>query len=199
MPDITEQELRDRLSLIEAMIAEGRAHTENWGWAFVAWGVVYYVALIWSAWNHSAWAWPITIVVGVIVTIVVASAKAAGQPKTTLARAVGSIWIALGVSMFLLFFSLGMSGRLADQHLFAAVISAMLGFANGASAILLRWRVQLASAIVWWAAAVISCFATNSQSTIIFLVAIFLCQIVFGIYGMIARGQHRKPRVPVHA
>ncbi len=199
MPDNSELELRDQLNLIETMMAEGRAHTENWGWAFVLWGLVYYAALAWSAWNHSAWAWPVTISIGVAVTIVVASSKAADRPKTTLARAVVSIWIALGVSMFLLFFALGMSGRLGDQRLFAAVISAMLGFANGASAIVLRWKVQFASAITWWAAAVASCFLTKPQSTIVFLVAIFLCQIVFGIYGMIAGGQQRKPRVPAHA
>ena len=38
---------------------------------------------------------------------------------------------------------------------------------------------------------------------IVFLVAIFLCQIVFGIYGMIAEAQGRKPRQthdgPAHA
>jgi hypothetical protein len=32
---------------------------------------------------------------------------------------------------------------------------------------------------------------------IVFLVAIFLCQIVFGIYGMIT--QERKMRGPIHA
>ena len=31
----TEQELKDRLSLIESMIAEGRRNTESWGWTFV--------------------------------------------------------------------------------------------------------------------------------------------------------------------
>ena len=52
MPDhTTEQELNDRLALIERMIAEGRRTTESWGWTFVLWGVVYYVAIAWSAWS----------------------------------------------------------------------------------------------------------------------------------------------------
>jgi hypothetical protein len=34
---------------------------------------------------------------------------------------------------------------------------------------------------------------------IVFLVAIFLCQIVFGIYGAIAEAQERKRRGPIHA
>lgn len=194
----TEQELKDRLSLIESMIAEGRRNTESWGWTFVLWGIAYYLAMAWSAWNHSAWAWPVTIVIAVVVTFVVASLKAGSQPETTLGRAVGSIWIASGISMFLLFLALGLSGRLTD-HLFVAVISAILGMANGASALILRWRVQFACAVVWWVAAVTTCFGTDAQSMIVFLVAIFLCQIVFGVYGVISEAQERKPRVPIHA
>jgi hypothetical protein len=116
-----------------------------------------------------------------------------------LGRAIGSIWIALGISIFLLFLTLGLSGRLADQHLFAAVMSAMLGMANGASALILRWRVQLICAIVWWVAAVGACFGGDAQSMIVFLTAIFLCQIVFGIYGMIAEAHASKRRGPVNA
>lgn len=193
------QELRDRLSLIESMITEGRRHTQNWGWAFVLWGIVYYAAIAWSAWGHSPWAWPVTIVVGVGLTIAVAFSRASDHPKTTLGRAIGSIWIAAGVSMFVVFFSLGASGRLSDQHVFAAVVSAMLGMANGASAILLRWRAQLACAIVWWAAVVGASFGSDTQSLVLFLVAIFLCQIVFGIYGTITQARKGNSRVPAHA
>ena len=195
----TEQGLKERLTLIETMISEGRRATKNWGWTFVLWGVAYYVAIAWSAWGHNMWAWPITVSIAVIITIGIAFSRAGNNPGTTLGRAIGSIWIALGISMFLLFLALGVSGRLTDQHLFVAVISAMLGMANGASALLLRWKVQLASAVVWWAAAVATSFGNKAQSTIIFLVAIFLCQIVFGFHGIIAEAQQRKRRDPIRA
>jgi hypothetical protein len=185
----TEQELKERLSLIESMIGEGRRSIESWGWTFVLWGVAYYLAIAWSAWGHSVWAWPVTALITVIVTVVIASLKAGNHPGTTLGRAIGSIWIALGISMFLLFLALGVSGRLTDQHLFVAVMSAILGLANGASALILRWKIQFACAIVWWVVAVATCFVTDAQSTILFLVAIFLCQIVFGIYSHIAEAQ----------
>ena len=81
---------------------------------------------------------------------------------------------------------------------FVAVISAILGMANGASALILRWKVQFACAGVWWVAAVTTCFGTDAQSLSVFLVAIFLCQIVFGIYGMIAEARQRKQRGPAH-
>jgi hypothetical protein len=199
MDHSTEQELKERLSLIESMIAEGRRKSESWGWTFVLWGVAYYLAIAWSALGHSVWAWPATILIAVILTLAVAFMKAGSHAQTTLGRAIGSIWIALGISMFLLFLALGSSGRLTDQHLFVAVTSAILGMANGASALILRWKAQLATAVVWWVAAVATCFGTDAQSTTLFLVAIFLCQIVFGLYGVIAEAQERKRRGPVHA
>ena len=195
----TEQELKDRLNLIESMIAEGRRNTESWGWTFVLWGVVYYLALAWSAWGHSGWAWPVTVLIGGIISIVIASLKTGNRPGTTLGRAVGSIWIALGISMFLLFLALGLSGRLTDQHLFTAVISAILGMANGASALILRWKVQFACAVVCWVTAVATCFGTDAQSTIVFLIAIFLCQIAFGIYGVATKAPEPERRGPIHA
>lgn len=180
-------------------MAEGRRNTESWGWAFVLWGVAYYLAIAWSAWRHNGWAWPAMMSIAAILTIVVASRKTAHYPETTSGRATGSIWIALGISMFLLFLALGLSGRLADQHLFVAVISAILGLANGASALILRWKAQFACAVVWWLAAVAACFGTDTQSMIVLLVAIFLCQIAFGIYGMIADAQKHKQQGPIHA
>jgi hypothetical protein len=47
--------------------------------------------------------------------------------------------------------------------------------------------------------AVATCFGTAAQSLMVFLVAIFLCQIVFGIYGMIADARERNRRGLVHA
>jgi hypothetical protein len=195
----TEQDLKERLSLIESMIGEGRRSIESWGWTFVLWGVAYYLAIAWSAWGHSVWAWPVMVLIAVIVTVVVAFLKAGNHPGTTLGRAIGSIWIALGISMFLLFLALGVSGRLADQHLFMAAMSALLGLANGASALILRWKVQFACAVVWWVVAVAACFGTNAQSTIVFLLATFLCQIVFGIYSHLAVARQREGRSPIHA
>lgn len=194
---ISEQELRDRLTLIESMIAEGRRSAESWGWMFVLWGIAYYLAFAWSRWN--AWSWPATMSLAIIVSIISASAKARNHPATTLSRAVGSVWIGPCISMFLLFLALGLSGRLSDQHLFMAVMSAMLGMAYGASALILRWGVQLACAVVWWMVAVATCFGSDAQSRVAFLAAVFLCLIAFGIYGIVLDARSHKPYSPVHA
>lgn len=198
MRDHTDQELQGRLSLIENMLVEGRRMTESWGWTFILWGAAYYVAIAWSAWKNSPWAWPVTMFIGIVVTVIGASVKTTGDFETTMGRAIGSIWTALGISMFVLFFFLGFTGRLNDHHLFVAVISAVLGLANGASGLILRWKVQLACAVVWWVATVASCFGSDAQSQTVFLIAIFLGQIAFGAYGMFLDSQQRKRRVPAH-
>jgi hypothetical protein len=64
---------------------------------------------------------------------------------------------------------------------------------------LLRWRAQFACAVVWWAAAIAGCLVTESQSIVVFLVAIFLCNIVFGIYAMTREARGRRARGAVHA
>ena len=180
-------EVRDRLSLIESMMMEGRRSTERWGWMFVLWGVAYYIAIGWTALEPSfGLAWPITVIVAVVISGVIRRARGKGDPRTAVSRSIGAVWIAFGVSAFLLFFALGFSRRVTDAHVVFAVLAAMLGLVNGASAMILRWRPQMVCAVIWWAAAVISCYEAGvvAATPVAFLVATFLCQIVFGVYCM---------------
>jgi hypothetical protein len=198
MTQIAEElELKERLNLIESMIAEGRRTTESWGWICVLWGVAYYVAIAWSAWGvHDSTAWPVTMCVALILMFAIIAWRASGgrrnsQPATTLTRAVSAVWIAVGTSFFVLLPSLGMAGR-SSSNLVVAIIGTLLGTANAASGIILKWKLQLACALIWWATAIISCFGTTRQSFIALLVANFLCQIVFGLYGMSCETRKRR-------
>ena len=188
---IEEKELKDRLSLIEAMIAEGRQTTESWGWTFVLWGVAYYVAIAWATWGHSNYAWPVTMIATALLTAIVASRQGSRQPETTMGRAIGGVWIAVGVSLFVFCMCSSIAGRI-DTQTFISAVAAMLGTANAASSIILKWKAQFAAALVWWITAAASPFGTTSQSSIVFLVAIFLCQIVFGIYMMLSESREKK-------
>lgn len=192
-------ELKDRLSLIESMIAEGRRSTERWGWTFVLWGVAYYVAIAWSTLAQFGLAWPITMVAASVLMGVIIGRKRAsrGVPLTTIGRAIRSIWVASGISMFVLLDALGFSSR-TDWHVAAAVASTMIGTANAASSLTLKWRLQFACAIAWWAAAVVACYASDTVTSIAFVAAIFFCQIVFGIYGMICEAR-RHSQEATHA
>jgi hypothetical protein len=191
---VTGQELKDRLNLIESMIAEGRRTTESYGWTFVLWGVAYYVAIAWSSLCHYGLAWPITMISACVLMGLIVwhkQSKCGHKPETTKSRAIWGTWISMGLSMFVLLDAIGFSGR-ADWRIFAAVASTLLGTANASSSIILKWQLQFACAVVWWAAAVVSCFGTVKQSSIAFLAAIFLCQIVFGVYLMIREARARR-------
>jgi hypothetical protein len=187
-----ELELKDRLNLIESMIAEGRRTTESYGWTFVLWGVAYFVAMAWESLSRTYLAWPVTMTAAFVLTAVIAAYKGHSRPGTTKSRAIAAIWIATGISMFVLFMALGWSRKLADYQIFVAIVAAMLGTANAASGMILKWKLQCACALVWWAATVASCFGTARQSAITLLVATFFCQIVFGSYMMIAEARQRR-------
>jgi len=189
--NVEELELKDRLNLIETMIAEGRRTYESYGWTFVLWGVAYYIAILWAGLGHSYLAWPVTMTAAAVLTGVIIARKRSKRPATTTARAIGSIWYAMGISLFVLLMSLGFSGR-ADQHTFIAIMAAMLATANATSSMILKWKLQFACALVWWALTVYACFGKGKPLTIAFLAALFFCQIVFGIYGMIRESRARR-------
>lgn len=199
--DANDLELKDRLNLIETMIAEGRRTTESWGWTFVLWGVAYYVALAWSILGSGnwagGWAWPVTMIAAAVLTVAIAMRMRRTHPATKTGRAIGSIWNAMGFSMMILFPALSISGRI-DLHSFIAMVAAMLGLTNAASSMTLRWKAQFACAVVWWAASVAACFGPDKQPLIVFVVAIFFCQIVFGAYAMVLDAR-RRALVASHA
>jgi peptidoglycan/LPS O-acetylase OafA/YrhL len=196
-------ELTERLKLIESMMAEGQQRTARWGWTFVLWGVAYLVATAWSSglvggpvWAQHLLAWPVTMIAASIATGVTVSRMKKGEPATMLGRAIGAAWAAMGISLFVVLMSLGVSGRY-DLHVFVAIIGGMLAVANMTSAIILKWKMQFACAVVWLASAVVACFGTVNQAGIAFLAATFFCQIVFGIYAMILESRRRKQRIEV--
>lgn len=192
------QDLKERLTMIESMIAEGRRSTESWGWTFVLWGVAFYVAIAWSTWGRSAVAWPVTMLCGMALTLMIGLRKARKQPGTTISRAITSIWGSAGISMILIFPALGFTDRI-DQHSFVAIVAAMLGATNAASGVILRWKTQIACAVIWWAVSVAACFGSVTEVWALFLVAIFFCQIIFGIYAMICDAQRQRQSAVAHA
>lgn len=193
------RDLNDRLELIESMIAEGRRTTESWGWVFVLWGVAYYIAIVWAAHGGNVVAWPVTMIAAAIVSGVTKARRTRNQPGTTMGRAIGAIWIAMGLSLFILLMALGWSGRLTDARLSIAIVTAMLGVANLASSMILRWKTQFGCAVAWLVAAVAVCYVANNLVIPVFVGAIFLCQIAFGFYGMLCEAKARNLRGTSHA
>lgn len=196
--EMSERDLQERLVLIESMIAEGRQLIEHGGWMFVLWGMAYYAAMAWSAWGpKSDLAWPVTMIVATILNVLIAMNRPHPHAESTLGRAIWSAWAAMGISMFVLLGCLGFSGR-AEVHIFVAIVAAMLGTANATSSLILRWKLQFACAVVWWATVAAACFGSDTVMMSVFVGAIFICQIVFGVYGMIAESRKLKSTA-VHA
>ncbi|WP_420237529.1 hypothetical protein ACOBR2_18315 [Telmatobacter bradus] len=198
---IDTRELHDRLELIESMIAEGRRKTESWGWTFVLWGFAYFAAIVWSGWAQvlfpmprlagSQWAWPATMLGTAALTLLIGQKTGQHEAINTLSRTIGSVWMGVGGSMLVIFPALGISGRL-DTHMFVALVATMLGGINAASAMILRWKLQFCCAVVWWLTSAAACFGSERQLLVVFLTALFLSQIVFGVYVMIRDGQARR-------
>jgi hypothetical protein len=184
-------EFTERLELIQNMLAEGRRSTTRWAWTFVLWGVAYCVATAWATWGRSWLAWPVTMVAAGVLTGVLASRVTHGHPETTLGRAIGAVWIAMGTSLMIVLSAMAWSGRY-DGHVFVAIVGAMLGTAHATSAMILKWKAQFACALVWLAAAVAACFGSDTVAAIAFLGATFIGQIVFGIYAMILESRRRR-------
>lgn len=200
MPEeMTSQDLKERIALIETMIAEGRKQTQSWGWTFLLWGVAYYIAMAWTAWGtRPALAWPVTMIAASIVTALSAARMAHSHPTTTLGRATGSVWLAVGISMFILLFALAWQ-RLLDQQIFMGIVAAMLGTANAASSLILKWKAQFVCTVVWWITCAVCVVGTPRQSMLALVVAILICQIAFGIYAMSLDARRRRPNGAVHA
>lgn len=195
--EIEQKDLAERVELIEQMIAEGRRTTGRWGWVFVLWGVAYLVATGWASFGHSNAAWPVTMTVASILTVILRMRMRRGAPTSGLSRAVGALWLAAGISLALVLFGLAYSGHY-EPHAFLAVVGGILGLTNFASSVILRWRSQLFCAFVWWIEALAACFLSEQNAGWVFLTATFLGQIVFGIYVMIAE-RHRGAEVVRHA
>ena len=186
-------DLAERVKLIEDMLQEGRRTTGRWGWTFVLWGVAYLVATFWgtSGVAGGGLAWPVCMVGATILTFWISAQMSRGKPGNPRSRGLTGIWISVGSALFLFAF-----GSSLSPHRSVAItlggIEILLGVANAASSLTLRWKTQFAVALLWWAAGMSTFFVGEKAMGIIFLAATFLCQIVFGIYLMFLESAERK-------
>ena len=191
---MNEQEIGERIALIESMMRAGRKSTEEWGWNFVLWGIAYLVAVAWSGFlphgGGALLAWPVTMIFAVLLTVGIARRRTRNKPRTEKSRALQSIWSAMGFGIFVFAFPVAFSGHWQAQA-FMAAIEAMLGIAQVASGSFLRWTTQVLVGVLWWAAAIASCFVDATGVAYIFLAATFVCNICFGIYLMIREGRDK--------
>ncbi|MGC1872002.1 MAG: hypothetical protein WA700_13690 [Acidobacteriaceae bacterium] len=191
----TQEELLTRFELVEMMVKEGRRSTEYWGWTFVLWGAAYLIAIGWTYWSHRPEiAWPVTMIAATVVTIVVSTRKKTSKPHTPISRAIVGIWTAVGAALFIFCFAAGISGH-AETHSYIAAIEILIGVANCAVSMTLRWRIQFLIALVWWISAVVTCFVALQWITPILVFDTVIGFLGFGLYLMYRERRDRRLRV----
>ena len=190
----TQTELLSRLDLIETMLREGRSRTEYWGWVFVLWGAAYLIAIGWS--YSSAMpqlAWPVTMTAAGILTVILAIRKKRAKAQTPIARAISGIWTVVGTAIFTFCFAVAASGHM-EAHSYIAAVELLIGVANCASCIILRWRVQFFVAVLWWGSAIATCFVSQQAIIMILLADTVLGFLGFGAYLMYCERRDRRRR-----
>jgi hypothetical protein len=187
-------ELVSRIDLIETMLREGRSTTEYWGWVFVLWGAAYLIAIGWAYTSlMPQLAWPVTMIVAAILTSIVASRKAKRKAKTPMGRAIGGMWVALGSSLFIFCFAASFSGHV-EMHSYIAAVEILIGAANCASSIALRWRGQFLMALLWWGSAIATLFVPGTAIIPILIADALIGFLGFGLYLMYSERRDRRRR-----
>jgi len=182
----TREELVQRVALMEAMIAEGRQSTARFGWIFVMWGLVYFIAVGWSFYlPYKYWAWPVCvgIAIGAGIVVKVRQKRSGNSSGNIRSRSIESVWQGMGTAI-MLYVVAAIASHHAGSPAYVAAILFFIGLAHAISAMILRWAVQAAVAAVWWIGGCAVFFVTSDQSVVIFLVASFFGMIVFGLYAM---------------
>lgn len=191
-------DLLDRITLIETMMQEARRGTEYRGWVFVLWGAAYIIAIVWGSSRYShPFTWPITMIAAILISVLVASIKKRKQAQTPMSRSITAIWQSVGAALFIFCFAVSWSGH-AESHSFFAAVEVLLGVANCASSIILRWRVQFVVALLWWVSAVATCFVAVEHIVPILLGDAVVCLLGFGIYLMVCERRDRQQHAVQH-
>ncbi len=74
----------------------------------------------------------------------------------------------MGCGIFVFAFPVAFSGHY-QAHSFMAAIEVMLGIAHVASGSFLRWTAQIVVGVLWWVAAIASCFVAGNGVAYVFL------------------------------
>jgi hypothetical protein len=153
-------------------------------------------------WEHpnSPWNWPIVISIGMVLQFVgVGLRRRAGHDchVNTQSRALSAIWGMMGVTLMLYCFTAIFTHKLDGPDYIAAIFMT-IGLAHAASAIILRWPVQGAVAVLWWAGGLACFFLSGIWYLVIFGVEMFFGMILFGLYAMMLE-RNQTTQVTRHA
>ncbi|RKY55657.1 MAG: hypothetical protein DRP89_02870 [Candidatus Neomarinimicrobiota bacterium] len=177
----------EELKIIHQMIEKTKSDTAEsgtelimWGWLALAACVCLY-ALVFLGLPHLAWLpWAVLMPIGAIVQIV----KEIKQRKRTRIstytdHAISSLWLACGMSIFMVAFLAVPLGAVSYKFLTPA-ISIIIGIAMFTSGQIVEWKLMKICGLVWWLSAVIMMLIHSHLHTGVFAISIILGYLVPG-------------------
>ena len=153
---------------------------------FVLWGAGQLIAMGWSLLSgRPEIAWPVMMTLcGILTGVGSSRTRKAEGAETLVSRALGSIWFSCGITIFFLGFTGNPTGAFTFKS-FLAVVFALLGVANMASGLILRWRTQQVLGVIWWAASITTIFVSSVAAMWVFVAMTIGGELLFGIYLML--------------
>jgi hypothetical protein len=113
------------------------------------------------------------------------------QPtRTTAGRALTAIWFSVTVSLFILGFVGGFTSTLSYRAILAVLVC-LQGTGHFACGAILRWRLQLAVALLWWVAVPFIMLMPLPSAQWVFIIVTGVCDVLFGLYLMIVERGRR--------
>ncbi len=130
-------------------------------------------------------------VTAALVTVAIALRTARSSPSTTAGRSIGALWMAGGIALFVYGFCVANTWQ-GSVPVLVGGVEVILGLINLASGLILCWQLQQFCGYLWTAFAAVSFFVPERIAGYLFLAAIFLCNILFGLILMISETRTRS-------
>jgi hypothetical protein len=195
-----DQQVRAQLEFIERMIRQGQDSLEQWGWAFVLWGVGHLAALGWSlTWSeHPEVPWMVVMTACGLATGVRAARFARPQGgSTAIGRALAAVWWAFGISMGLVWLVGGATHLFGSGAAFMGAFFLLVGAPNFVTGLTLRLRSQVVVGLAWWAGAVVA-WAMPQLALGVYVTLALLCEVGFGLHLMALERHAAQAHARVH-
>jgi hypothetical protein len=174
----------ESLAIIQNMIATAKNNLTDNGFHFMLWGTLviaaslaqYLLAVVFN-YQYNYLPWYIMPAIGIPAAFIYESQKQKHEKvKTHFDSIFGYLWLAVGISIFLVIF-ISIKGGLSPIPFIMAVV----GLGTFVSGNMLNFKPLVFGSIVFWITAIVCCFAEPVLQLLINSIAMFIGYIIPGI------------------
>lgn len=177
----------EELAFLKKVIEDSRRSVVDNGLSFIVWGILVtigvgsiYIERLNNSWSWSGWVWLLSIVSGIIFSILYGRRRSQSPVQTFASTLLGRLWSALGISMALVGF-VGSISRMINPMAISPLMACFLAVSYYVSGVIydLKWFRNLAFG--WWIGAIVM-FLWDSPHTLgLYCVLMVTLQIIPGI------------------